>query len=241
LAITIITVSIKGRKCSIFFIVTQYFRSRKLILPAVGVRCADQETPFYILKLALTSTTRGGRTVLIVRLRTKSHGDCLFFYFLYFEEAVRGWNPSQEVLWQHATHRIPFCVLIFVNPVTGKLFRPSRDVRCGADPFYECSRMNGLGTPGLFAKSLGGLLGLNETTAVRTSDDESCCLNPIGCSTGSHESGLHRRVFSRGRWISLSNTGPERLKGNLRIQKAILSRQMGKVCRSITRSVEVQW
>jgi len=47
-------------------------RSRKQILPAVGTRCADHVTPLYPQKLALTSPTGGGRSVSIVRVRTKA-------------------------------------------------------------------------------------------------------------------------------------------------------------------------
>ena len=39
---------------------------------AVGTRCADHVTPLYPQKLALTSPTGGGRSVGIVRLRTKA-------------------------------------------------------------------------------------------------------------------------------------------------------------------------
>ena len=39
---------------------------------AVGTRCADHVTPFYPQKLALTSPTGGGRSVGIVRSRTKA-------------------------------------------------------------------------------------------------------------------------------------------------------------------------
>jgi hypothetical protein len=37
----------------------------------VGIRCADHVTPLYPQKLALTSPTGGGRSVGIVRSRTK--------------------------------------------------------------------------------------------------------------------------------------------------------------------------
>jgi len=47
-------------------------RSRKQRLTAVGTRCADHVTPFYPQKLALTSPTGGGRSVGIVRVRTKA-------------------------------------------------------------------------------------------------------------------------------------------------------------------------
>jgi len=47
-------------------------RSRKQRLTAVGTRCADHVTPLYLQKLALTSPTGGGRSVGIVRVRTKA-------------------------------------------------------------------------------------------------------------------------------------------------------------------------
>jgi len=46
--------------------------SIKQRLTAVGTRCADHVTPLYPQELALTSLTGGGRSVGIVRVRTKA-------------------------------------------------------------------------------------------------------------------------------------------------------------------------
>ena len=47
-------------------------RSRKQRLTAVGTHCADHVTPLNPQKLALISPTGGGRSVGIVRSRTKA-------------------------------------------------------------------------------------------------------------------------------------------------------------------------
>ena len=44
----------------------------------MGMRCADHVTPLYLQKLALTSPTGSGRSVGIVRSRTKATE---FFFF----------------------------------------------------------------------------------------------------------------------------------------------------------------
>jgi len=54
-------------------------RSRKQRLTAVGTRCADHVTPLYPQTLALTSPTGGGRSVGIVRVRTKATEFSFFF------------------------------------------------------------------------------------------------------------------------------------------------------------------
>ena len=46
----------------------------------MGIRCADHVTPLYPQKLALTSPTAGGRSVGIVRSRTKATE---FFFSLF--------------------------------------------------------------------------------------------------------------------------------------------------------------
>jgi hypothetical protein len=48
----------------------------------VGIRCADQATLFYPQKLALTSTTRGGRSVGIIRSWAKLTGLLLLLLLL---------------------------------------------------------------------------------------------------------------------------------------------------------------
>ena len=47
----------------------------------MGIRCADHVTPLYPQKLALTSPTDGGRSIVIVRSRTKATD--FFFYLTY--------------------------------------------------------------------------------------------------------------------------------------------------------------
>jgi hypothetical protein len=52
---------------------------RKLRLTAVGIRCADHATSSTLKSWALTSPTSGGRSVGIVRLRTKATEFSFFF------------------------------------------------------------------------------------------------------------------------------------------------------------------
>ena len=68
-------------------------RSRKQRLKDVGTRCADHVTPLYPQKLALTSPTGGGRSVSIVRVRTKATEFSfsflgIFFIFYYLPKHV---------------------------------------------------------------------------------------------------------------------------------------------------------
>ena len=54
---------------------------------AAGIRCADHMTPLYPQKLALTSPTGGGRSVGIVRLRTKVTE--FFYIYIYVTDKVK--------------------------------------------------------------------------------------------------------------------------------------------------------
>jgi hypothetical protein len=45
----------------------------------VGIRCADHATPLYQQKFSLTLPTSGARSIVIVRLRTRSHRVLVFF------------------------------------------------------------------------------------------------------------------------------------------------------------------
>ena len=68
-------------------------RSRKQRLMAVGTRCADHVSPLYPQKLALTSPTGGGRSVGIVRVRTK----VTEFSFVYKMWIIQ--EPNMLELW----------------------------------------------------------------------------------------------------------------------------------------------
>ena len=61
-------------------------RSRKQRLTASGTRCADHVTTLYPQKLALTSPTGGGRSVGIVRVRTKATEFVVLFIYIYILE-----------------------------------------------------------------------------------------------------------------------------------------------------------
>ena len=64
----------------------------------MGIRCADHVTPLYPQKLALTSPTGGGRSVGIVRSRTKATE--LIFYLL---------TPWSTVLHEKLTSKLCSC------------------------------------------------------------------------------------------------------------------------------------
>jgi hypothetical protein len=54
---------------------------KKTELTTGAIRCADHATSSIIKKLALTSPTSGGRSVGIVRLRTKGRGVKFYIQF----------------------------------------------------------------------------------------------------------------------------------------------------------------
>jgi hypothetical protein len=63
-----------------------------LSLTAVGTRCADHVTPLYPQKLVLTSPTGDGRSVGIVRSRTKATE--FFFTPLSLSGIKPAWNET---------------------------------------------------------------------------------------------------------------------------------------------------
>jgi len=56
---------------------------QKTEINGLGIRCADHVTPLYPQKLALNSPTGGGRSVGIVRSRTKATEFSLVFNTYY--------------------------------------------------------------------------------------------------------------------------------------------------------------
>ena len=77
-------------------------RSRKQRLTAVGTCCADHVTPLYPQKVALTSPTGGGRSVGIVRMRTKATE----FRLVLVTNCDKVWTPF------FTFSRIPFHILL---------------------------------------------------------------------------------------------------------------------------------
>ena len=65
----------------------------------MGTRCADHVTPLYPQKLALTSPTGGGRSVGIVRVRTKAREFSFSLVGRYFNqfEITQVWQFNEIV------------------------------------------------------------------------------------------------------------------------------------------------
>ena len=84
-------------------------RSRKQRLTAVGTCCADHVTPLYPQKLVLTSPTGGGRSVGIVRVRTKATE----FFFYWSRDAPTGLTFNNCTLCPHCIY--VFCIYLRTN------------------------------------------------------------------------------------------------------------------------------
>ena len=63
----------------------------------MGIRCADHVTPLYPQKLAITWPTGGGRSVGIVRSRTKAT-ECIYIYveFSLWVKKIIGYKVIQK-------------------------------------------------------------------------------------------------------------------------------------------------
>jgi len=61
----------------------------------VGTRCADHVTPLYPQKLALTSPTGGGRSVGIVRVRTKAKEFVFVLLYVVYDEYFTDYPVSK--------------------------------------------------------------------------------------------------------------------------------------------------
>ena len=86
----------------------------------MGIRCADHVTHLYPQKLALTSPTSGGRSVGIVRSRTKATE---FFFFLL---------PARNIHFQRNSWKLPLFIYNFIGCSLSKLNTAS---------FACCSRL----------------------------------------------------------------------------------------------------
>ena len=89
---------------------------------AVGIRCADHVTPLYPQKFALTSPTGGGRSVGIVRSRTKATEFLVIFSVM---NKNRG-CMSQYTVTHNTTRYISIRLLVSDQYVVARLIEALR-------------------------------------------------------------------------------------------------------------------
>ena len=107
-------------------------RSRKQRLTAVGTRCADHVTPLYPQKLAVTSPTGGGRSVGIVRVRTKATEFSLMRYTNTVTPQIFSSNESfKRSSSQHfmAIDSLTLCSPTFIRRTSGHCERTFRSIK----------------------------------------------------------------------------------------------------------------
>ena len=97
----------------------------------MGIRCADHVTPLYPQKLALTSPTGGGRSVGIVRSRTKAT-EFFFFFRLVVPSSVE--TTSLALIASIRPKLVPFIKLFASSVGTAVLFLLQKASLC-----FSCS------------------------------------------------------------------------------------------------------
>jgi hypothetical protein len=112
--------------------------SIKSRLMAVGIRCTDHTAPSIRNKLALTSPTSGGRSVVIVRLRTKATEFSFLFNSLWtnltLNEMIRELNTDENIRKLTCRNKMN-CG----NLCTGFTISPKKDKRSCALICFTCN------------------------------------------------------------------------------------------------------